>query len=141
MALLRFVPAGTVHYWQAWVHLSIFTGALVLTTVYMRRDRALYLGGAGAEGWGAENGRSVNQAFIPSTLFPVEPTLRSAAGEPKRNAANLRQRAGNQTLKSYGSGWRQCEKSAATDSSGRAILKRRVISRVVHLSPLLWHRS
>ena len=59
-----------------------------------------------------------NQAFIPSTLFPVEPTLQSAAGEPKRSAANLRQRAGKQTLKSYGSGWRQCEKSAATDSSG-----------------------
>src|SRR5262249_60727102 len=95
--------------------------------------------GIGAEGWGAENGRSVNQAFTPSTLFPVEPTLRSAAGEPKRSAANLRQRAGNQTLKSYGSGWRQCEKSAAADSSGRIILKRRVISRVVHLSPLLSH--
>src|SRR5262249_48537732 len=47
MALLLFVPAGTVHYWQAWVHLSIFTGALVLTTVYMRRDRALLERGRG----------------------------------------------------------------------------------------------
>jgi protein-S-isoprenylcysteine O-methyltransferase Ste14 len=42
MALLLFVPAGTVRYWQAWVYLSIFTGASVLTTVYlMRKDRAL----------------------------------------------------------------------------------------------------
>jgi hypothetical protein len=35
MSLLLFVPAGTVHYWQAWVYLSIFTGASVLTTVYL----------------------------------------------------------------------------------------------------------
>ena len=42
MGLLLFVPAGTVHYWQAWVYLSIFTGASVLTTLYlMRRDPAL----------------------------------------------------------------------------------------------------
>jgi len=42
MGLLLFVPAGTVHYWQAWVYLSIFIGASVLTTVYlMRKDRAL----------------------------------------------------------------------------------------------------
>jgi len=42
MGLLLFVPAGTVRYWQAWVYLSIFTGASVLTTVYlMRKDRAL----------------------------------------------------------------------------------------------------
>jgi protein-S-isoprenylcysteine O-methyltransferase Ste14 len=42
MGLLLFVPAGTVHYWHAWVYLSIFTGASVLTTLYlMRKDRAL----------------------------------------------------------------------------------------------------
>jgi protein-S-isoprenylcysteine O-methyltransferase Ste14 len=42
MALLLFVAAGTVHYWQAWVYLSIFTGASVLTTLYlMRKDPAL----------------------------------------------------------------------------------------------------
>ena len=35
MSLLLFVPAGTVHYWQAWVYLSIFMGASVLTTVYL----------------------------------------------------------------------------------------------------------
>jgi hypothetical protein len=46
MALLLFVPAGTVRYWQAWVYLSIFTGASVLTTVYlMRKDRALLSAG------------------------------------------------------------------------------------------------
>jgi protein-S-isoprenylcysteine O-methyltransferase Ste14 len=42
MGLLLFVPAGTIHYWQAWVYLSIFTGASVLTTLYlMRKDPAL----------------------------------------------------------------------------------------------------
>jgi protein-S-isoprenylcysteine O-methyltransferase Ste14 len=42
MGLLLFVPAGTIHYWQAWVYLSIFTSASALTTLYlMRHDRAL----------------------------------------------------------------------------------------------------
>src|SRR5439155_8926444 len=42
MGLLLFVPAGTVHYWQAWVYLSIFTGASVLTTLYLiRKDPPL----------------------------------------------------------------------------------------------------
>ena len=42
MGLLLFVPAGTVHYWQAWVYLSVFTGASALITLYLvRRDRAL----------------------------------------------------------------------------------------------------
>lgn len=40
--LLLFVPAGSVHYWQAWVYLSIFISASVLTTLYlMRKDPAL----------------------------------------------------------------------------------------------------
>ena len=42
MGLLLFVPAGTIHYWQAWVYLSIFFGAATATTLYLlRRDRAL----------------------------------------------------------------------------------------------------
>jgi protein-S-isoprenylcysteine O-methyltransferase Ste14 len=42
MGFLLFVSAGTVHYWQAWVYLSIFMGASALTTVYlMRWDPAL----------------------------------------------------------------------------------------------------
>src|SRR5262245_40909350 len=27
--------SGTTHYWQAWVYLSIFVGASVLTTLYL----------------------------------------------------------------------------------------------------------
>jgi len=42
MGLLLFVPAGTVHYWQAWVYLSTFTGASALMTLdLLRNDRAL----------------------------------------------------------------------------------------------------
>jgi protein-S-isoprenylcysteine O-methyltransferase Ste14 len=42
MGLLLFVPAGTVYYWQAWVYLSLFTGASMLTTLALvRHDPAL----------------------------------------------------------------------------------------------------
>jgi protein-S-isoprenylcysteine O-methyltransferase Ste14 len=42
MGLLLFVPAGSIQYWQAWVYLSVFLGASVLTTIdLMRRDPAL----------------------------------------------------------------------------------------------------
>ena len=42
MALLLFVPAGTLHDWQAWVYLSIFFGASSITTLdLMKRDPAL----------------------------------------------------------------------------------------------------
>jgi protein-S-isoprenylcysteine O-methyltransferase Ste14 len=42
MGFLLLVPAGTIHYWQAWVYLAIFTAASVLTTLYLiRKDRAL----------------------------------------------------------------------------------------------------
>lgn len=42
IGLLLFLPAGTVRYWQAWLYLSVFTGASVLTTLHlMRRNRAL----------------------------------------------------------------------------------------------------
>ena len=41
-ALLLFVPAGTVRYWQGWVYLAIFVGASGITTLYLlRKDRAL----------------------------------------------------------------------------------------------------
>ena len=42
LGLLLFISAGTIHYWQAWVYLSIFTGASLLTTLYlMKKDQAL----------------------------------------------------------------------------------------------------
>jgi protein-S-isoprenylcysteine O-methyltransferase Ste14 len=42
MGLLLFVSAWTIHYWQAWVYLSIFTGASLFTMLYlMKKDPAL----------------------------------------------------------------------------------------------------
>ena len=42
MGLLLFIPAGTIHYWQAWMYLAIFMGASLLTTLYlMKNDPAL----------------------------------------------------------------------------------------------------
>src|SRR5215831_9278124 len=42
MALLLFVPAGTVYFWQAWVYLVLFFGVSVFTTLsLMRHDPAL----------------------------------------------------------------------------------------------------
>lgn len=54
MGLLLFVPAGTVHWWQAWVYLAIFLGASAMVTRYLlRADPALLerrmRGGPGAE--------------------------------------------------------------------------------------------
>jgi protein-S-isoprenylcysteine O-methyltransferase Ste14 len=42
MGLLLFVPAGTIHYWQAWVYLAIFAGASLLISLYLlKKDPAL----------------------------------------------------------------------------------------------------
>jgi protein-S-isoprenylcysteine O-methyltransferase Ste14 len=42
MALLLFVLAGTLEYWQAWVYLGVFFGASLLITLYlMKKDPAL----------------------------------------------------------------------------------------------------
>jgi protein-S-isoprenylcysteine O-methyltransferase Ste14 len=55
MALLLFVPAGTLHYWQAWLYLAIFFVITGLITLYlMRKDpdllRRRLRGGPTAEG-------------------------------------------------------------------------------------------
>jgi uncharacterized membrane protein YbhN (UPF0104 family) len=43
MCALLFGTAGTTHYWHAWIYVSIFLGASVLTTLYlMKRDRAVH---------------------------------------------------------------------------------------------------
>jgi protein-S-isoprenylcysteine O-methyltransferase Ste14 len=42
MALLLFIPAGTVRYWQAWDFLTVFIAASSLTNLYLiRHDRSL----------------------------------------------------------------------------------------------------
>ena len=42
LALLLFVPAWTIDYWQAWLFLIVFVGACALITIYVwRNDRKL----------------------------------------------------------------------------------------------------
>ena len=42
MALLLFVPAGSIRFWQAWVYLGLFFGlSTIITLDLMRRDPAL----------------------------------------------------------------------------------------------------
>ncbi len=42
LAALLFIPAGTLHYWQAWVFMAVFVGASGATTVYLAiKDPAL----------------------------------------------------------------------------------------------------
>jgi protein-S-isoprenylcysteine O-methyltransferase Ste14 len=42
MALLLFLPAGTIHYWQAWAFLTVFGGSALAITLYlMKRDPKL----------------------------------------------------------------------------------------------------
>jgi len=42
MALLLFVPARTLYYWQAWLYLGVFFGASLLVTLYLaQHDPAL----------------------------------------------------------------------------------------------------
>jgi len=42
MAMLLFVPAGTIRYWQGWLYLFVFFGASVLVTIFLvRHDPAL----------------------------------------------------------------------------------------------------
>jgi protein-S-isoprenylcysteine O-methyltransferase Ste14 len=42
MAVLVFVPAGTLHYWQAWLYLAVYFGASIAISIYLvRKDPAL----------------------------------------------------------------------------------------------------
>jgi protein-S-isoprenylcysteine O-methyltransferase Ste14 len=42
MAVLVFVPAGTLHYWQAWTYLAVYFAASIAITLYLvREDPAL----------------------------------------------------------------------------------------------------
>ena len=38
MGVITFATAGTLHYWQAWIYLGIFTIASLLTTIYLIKN-------------------------------------------------------------------------------------------------------
>ncbi|BBX62897.1 membrane protein [Mycobacterium saskatchewanense] len=37
LAVILFLPAGTLHYWQAWVFMAAFTTASIIPTIYLAR--------------------------------------------------------------------------------------------------------
>src|SRR5277367_2663449 len=42
MSAFIFVPAGTLHYWQAWTYLALYFGASIAITLYLvKKDPAL----------------------------------------------------------------------------------------------------
>src|SRR5215472_7845424 len=43
MALVLFLPAGTIAYWQAWVYLGVFFGASIPITVYLMKTNPALL--------------------------------------------------------------------------------------------------
>src|SRR5215469_10198596 len=43
MALVLFLSAWTIDYWQAWVYLGIFFGASILITVYLMKNNPALL--------------------------------------------------------------------------------------------------
>ncbi len=60
LALLLFMPAWTLNYWQAWVYLAVFAGSSLAITVYLwRHDRQLLQrrlkAGPGSEGRKSQN--------------------------------------------------------------------------------------
>lgn len=54
LAASLFIPAGTLHYWQAWVFLAVFFIAVLVITIYLQKEDPKLLerrvkGGSGAE--------------------------------------------------------------------------------------------
>jgi protein-S-isoprenylcysteine O-methyltransferase Ste14 len=37
--LILFLPAGTLHYWQAWVFIAVFAAASIVSTIYLARAK------------------------------------------------------------------------------------------------------
>jgi hypothetical protein len=90
MALLLFVPAWTVRYGQAWVYLSIFAGASLVTTLYLMEDPALrerrVSGGPTAEKRPPRSS-SCSARHSASSPFLSCPRLTVASGGPPCHSA------------------------------------------------------
>lgn len=66
-ALLLFVPAGTLHYWQAWVFLGVFIAASLLPSLYLNRIDPAAVERRRRAGPRAET-RAVQKAVITATM-------------------------------------------------------------------------
>lgn len=65
--LILFLPAGTLHYWQAWVFLAVFTGASLGPTIYLARHNPAALQRRMHAGPRAET-RAAQKVIITSSL-------------------------------------------------------------------------
>jgi len=78
LAVLVFFPAWTLHYWQAWIFLSVFSASTLVITLYLMKEDPRLLqrrvhGGASAE---KERSQKIIQfmatiAFIIVIVFPA----------------------------------------------------------------------
>ena len=123
MALLLFVPAGTVRYWQAWVYLAIFAGVSALTTLdLIRKDPALLerrmRGGPTAEKQPAQKvimlGMSIG--FIALPIF--QPSSRTLTTTGSRSSA------GRVPLRAIWPRWVSRYRNESSGTSNRASPRR-----------------
>jgi protein-S-isoprenylcysteine O-methyltransferase Ste14 len=60
LALLLFLAAGTIHYWQAWIFLAVFSAAVLMITSYLVKNDPKLLERRLSAGPGAEKERNQN---------------------------------------------------------------------------------
>jgi protein-S-isoprenylcysteine O-methyltransferase Ste14 len=69
LAVLLFLPAGTVDYWQGWIFLAVFSASALAITVYLMKNDPKLLQRRMRAGPGAEKERS--QKIILSVAFAL----------------------------------------------------------------------
>ena len=69
LAVLLFLPAGTVDYWQGWIFLAVFSASALAITVHLMKNDPKLLQRRMRAGPGAEKERS--QKIILSVAFAL----------------------------------------------------------------------
>jgi protein-S-isoprenylcysteine O-methyltransferase Ste14 len=67
-AFILFVPAGTLHYWRAWVFMAVFTAASIVPTIYLARTNPAALQRRMHAGPRAEN-RTAQKVIITGSFL------------------------------------------------------------------------
>ena len=78
LALLLFLAAGTVHYWQAWIFIAVFSAAVLTITAYLVKNDPKLLERRLSAGPGAEKEKNQNLiqflamiAFLATIVVPA----------------------------------------------------------------------
>lgn len=72
--LILLLPAGTLHYWQAWVFIAVFTVATIVPTVYLARTNPAALQRRMRAGPRAET-RTVQKVIIAGAFLGIFATM------------------------------------------------------------------